>query len=150
MNQRRTPVIEQLARLHGSVLLVEDDPVNAAVAEGYLAEIGCRCTAVASATAAISLAQTQRFDLVLMDLNMPDMDGLAATSRLREAQAQRGEARTPIIALTAHEAHGHRDRVLRAGMDDILSKPCTLQEFHALLARWMSGDHRTNNDLRPR
>ena len=135
----RTPAIEPLARLHGSVLVVEDDPVNAAVAEGYLAEIGCRCTAVSSATAAISLAQTQRFDLVLMDLNMPDMDGLTATSRLREAEAQRGDARTPIIALTAHEAHSHRERVLRAGMDDILSKPCTLQDFHALLAHWMSG-----------
>ncbi|HYP80747.1 MAG TPA: ATP-binding protein, partial [Steroidobacteraceae bacterium] len=135
----RPPVAQQFTRLRGSVLLVEDDPVNAAVAEGYLAETGCRCTSVSSATAAISLAQTQRFDLVLMDLNMPDMDGLAATARLREAEAQRGDARTPIIALTAHEAHSYRERVLRAGMDDILSKPCTLQEFHALLARWLSG-----------
>ncbi|HYP81620.1 MAG TPA: Hpt domain-containing protein, partial [Steroidobacteraceae bacterium] len=58
---------------------------------------------------------------------------------LREAEAQRGDARTPIIALTAHDAHSHRERVLRAGMDDILTKPCTLQEFHALLARWLSG-----------
>ncbi|HYP81668.1 MAG TPA: response regulator, partial [Steroidobacteraceae bacterium] len=135
----RPPVAQQFTRLRGSVLLVEDDPVNAAVAEGYLAETGCRCTSVSSATAAISLAQTQRFDLVLMDLNMPDMDGLAATARLREAEAQRGDARTPIIALTAHDAHSHRERVLRAGMDDILTKPCTLREFHALLARWLSG-----------
>jgi CheY-like chemotaxis protein len=93
---------------------------------------------VTSAAAALSLAQTQRFDLILMDLNMPDMDGIAATLRLREAEAQRGGARTPIIALTAHDAHGHRERVQRAGMDDILGKPCTLQEFHALIARWLS------------
>jgi CheY-like chemotaxis protein len=136
---RRAVPAEKLARLHGNVLLVEDDPVNAAVAEGYLAETGCRSTSVTSAAAAISLAQTQRFDLILMDLNMPDMDGFVATSRLREAEMQRGGARTPIIALTAHEAHSHRERVLRAGMDDILSKPCALQEFHSLLARWLSG-----------
>lgn len=128
----------KLARLRGSVLLVEDDPVNAAVAEGYLAESGCHSTWVTSATAALSLAQTQRFDLILMDLNMPDMDGIAATLRLREAEAQRGGGRTPVIALTAHDAQGHRQRVLRAGMDDILGKPCTLEEFHALIARWLS------------
>jgi len=142
-NASAASVAGKLARLRGNVLLVEDDPVNAAVAEGYLAESGCHCTWVTSATAALSLAQTQRFDLILMDLNMPDMDGIAATLRLREAEAQRGGSRTPIIALTAHDAQGHRERVLRAGMDDILSKPCTLQEFHALVARWLSGQRLT-------
>lgn len=125
-----------LGRLKGHVLLVEDDPVNAAVAEGYLAELGCTATWVTSAMAAVARIQSEHFDLVLMDLNMPDMDGFAATRRIREHEA--GRSHVPVIALTAHDARTYRERVLQAGMDDILSKPYTLHDCHATLARWMS------------
>lgn len=122
--------------LSGHVLLVEDDAVNAAVAEGYLAELGCTCAWVTSAKAAIARSRTEHFDLVFMDLNMSDMDGFGATARIREGEG--GGRRVPIVALTAHDAHSYRDRVLNAGMDDILSKPYTLQDCQAMLAKWIS------------
>jgi response regulator RpfG family c-di-GMP phosphodiesterase len=86
--------------------------------------------------AAIARIQTEHFDLVLMDLNMPDMDGFAATARIREQEA--GRTRVPVIALTAHDARSYRPRVLDAGMDEILSKPYSLQECHQMLSHWMT------------
>jgi signal transduction histidine kinase/ligand-binding sensor domain-containing protein/CheY-like chemotaxis protein/HPt (histidine-containing phosphotransfer) domain-containing protein len=127
---------DRLGHLQGHVLLVEDDPVNAAVAEGYLAELGCTAVWVTSAMAAIARIQTEHFDLVLMDLNMPDMDGFAATARIREQEA--GRTRVPVIALTAHDARSYRPRVLAAGMDEILSKPYSLQECHQTLSHWIA------------
>jgi len=131
------PSPQTLQRLQGHVLLVEDDAVNAAVAEGYLAELGCTAAWVTSAEAAIARSQAEHFDLVFMDLNMSDMDGFAATARIREREAP--GARIPIVALTAHDAHSYRERVLRAGMDDILSKPYSLDDCRAMLARWLPG-----------
>jgi CheY-like chemotaxis protein len=114
---------------------VEDDPVNSAVAEGYLAELGCSCAWVTSAESAIARRQTEHFDLVFMDLNMSDMDGFAATARIREREAK--GTRVPIVALTAHDAHSYRERVLQAGMDDILSKPYSIEDCRTMLARWL-------------
>ncbi|HXC59686.1 MAG TPA: response regulator, partial [Steroidobacteraceae bacterium] len=129
------PMQKRQERLQGHVLLVEDDPVNAAVAEGYLAELGCSCAWVTSAESAIARRQTEHFDLVFMDLNMSDMDGFAATARIREREAK--GVRVPIVALTAHDAHSYRERVLQAGMDDILSKPYSIEDCRTMLARWL-------------
>jgi two-component system, sensor histidine kinase and response regulator len=123
------------APLGGHVLLVEDEPVNAAVAQGYLAELGCTSVWVDSGAEAIARSAAERFDLIMMDLNMPAMDGFAATRLIRQRQ---GEAnRVPIIALTAHEAKNYRDACLAAGMDDLLSKPYTLDQCAVLLRRWI-------------
>ncbi len=78
----------------------------------------------------------ERFDLVLMDCQMPVMDGYEATRRLREIEDREGRVQTPIVALTAHAMEGDRERVLSAGMDDYLSKPFRLDQLRALLARW--------------
>ncbi|MEJ0099516.1 MAG: two-component regulator propeller domain-containing protein [Pseudomonadota bacterium] len=129
---------EEHRKLRGHVLLVEDDPVNAAVAEGYLAELGCTSAWVTSAKAAIARQQTEHFDLVFMDLNMSDMDGFTATTRIREREAS--GVRIPIVALTAHDARSYRERVLKAGMDDILSKPYSLDDCRAMLVRWIGGN----------
>jgi len=128
------------AMLHGHVLLVEDEPVNAAVAEGYLAAVGVTSVWVRNGCDAIARSATERFDLILMDLNMPGMDGFAATKliRAREAAAGAGANRVPIIALTAHDAANFRARVLEAQMDDILSKPYSLEDCTALLRRWLA------------
>jgi signal transduction histidine kinase/ligand-binding sensor domain-containing protein/CheY-like chemotaxis protein/HPt (histidine-containing phosphotransfer) domain-containing protein len=117
------------------VLLVEDEAVNAAVAQGYLLELGCTCVWVDNGSEAVARSATERFDLVMMDLNMPDMDGLA-TSRLMRAREGTGP-QVPIVALTAHEAKSFRDSCLEAGMNDVMGKPYTLGECERLLRRWV-------------
>lgn len=121
--------------IKGHVLLVEDEPVNAAVAEGYLASLGCTSVWAKSGDEAVARSAGEHFDLVLMDLNMPDMDGFTATRLIRQ-RAKQGE-RTPIVALTAHDATTYRDKCLRADMDDILTKPYTLDECARLLRKWV-------------
>jgi CheY-like chemotaxis protein len=123
-------------RLGGHVLLVEDEPVNAAVAQGYLAALGCTSVWVATGPAAVARSAVERFDLILMDLSMPGMDGFATTALIR--QQARGSARVPIVALTAHDAASYRDICIAAGMDDLLSKPYTLEQCTALLRRWIA------------
>jgi signal transduction histidine kinase/ligand-binding sensor domain-containing protein/CheY-like chemotaxis protein/HPt (histidine-containing phosphotransfer) domain-containing protein len=127
-----------LPPLQGHVLLVEDEPVNAAVAEGYLAALGCTSAWVKNGTDAVARSAAERFDLILMDLNMPDMDGFAATALIR----QRGGSgpRMPIVALTAHDAVNYRDKCLKADMDDILTKPYALEDCSRLLRRWLARD----------
>ncbi len=129
------------ATLEGHVLLVEDEPVNAAVAQGYLATLGCTCVWVDNGTEAVSRYASERFDLVLMDLSMPQLDGFATTRMIRQ---QQGDGRVvPIVALTAHGSTGYRETCLQAGMDDILSKPCTLEECAHVLARWIGSPRRS-------
>jgi CheY-like chemotaxis protein len=125
------------ARLRGHVLLVEDEAVNAAVAEGYLASLGCTSAWVTTGADAIARFAGERFDLVLMDLNMPDMDGFTATRLIRQRESKSG--RIPIVALTAHEAGNYREKCLAADMDDILSKPYTYDDCTHLLRKWLSG-----------
>ena len=126
------------APLGAHVLLVEDEPVNAAVAEGYLALLGCTTVWVRDGAEAVARSAAERFDLILMDLSMPVMDGFATASLIR----QRGGAggRVPIVALTAHEGTTYRDACLKAGMDDLLCKPYTLEACAQLVVRWTKHD----------
>ena len=126
--------------LHGHVLLVEDEAVNAAVAEGYLAALGCTSVWVKNGSDAVARSGAERFNLIFMDLNMPGMDGFAAARLIRERESAGGKAatRVPIIALTAHDAVNFRARVLEAQMDDILSKPYALEDCTKLLRRWLA------------
>jgi signal transduction histidine kinase/CheY-like chemotaxis protein len=119
--------------LGGHVLLVEDEIVNAEVAQGYLAVLGCTCVWVKDGPAAIARNAAERFDLILMDLNMPGMDGFTTTAMIRQQAGAAG--RIPIVALTAHDAVSYRDTCLQAGMNDLLSKPCTLEEYEQVLRR---------------
>ncbi|HEV2703820.1 MAG TPA: two-component regulator propeller domain-containing protein, partial [Steroidobacteraceae bacterium] len=119
----------------GHVLLVEDEPVNAAVAQGYLEALGCTWAWVKDGPEAVARTAVERFDLILMDLSMPTMDGYATTGLIRQRDIQR--ARVPIIALSAHDAATYRQRCLEAGMDDMLSKPYTLDACAQLLRRWL-------------
>ena len=119
----------------GHVLLVEDEPVNAAVAQGYLSALGCTSVWVEDGREAISRSAAERFDLILMDLNMPTMDGFATTALIRERDG--AARRVPIVALTAHDAAGYRESCLKAGMDDLLTKPYTFEQCAQLLRRWL-------------
>jgi signal transduction histidine kinase/ligand-binding sensor domain-containing protein/CheY-like chemotaxis protein len=120
---------------HGHVLIVEDDAVNAAVAEGYLAEFGCTSVWVTNGDAAVARNAVEHFDMILMDLNMPGLDGYATTALIRKGE--RVGSRIPIVALTANDAAAYRDACLQGGMDDILSKPYTVAECATLLRRWV-------------
>jgi two-component system sensor histidine kinase/response regulator len=97
--------------------------------------LGCSSVWLKDGLSAVSRCANERFDLILMDLNMPGLDGRETTRRIRISEA--GAKRTPIIALTANKASVHREACLLAGMDDILSKPYSLAELTGLLRRWV-------------
>jgi signal transduction histidine kinase/ligand-binding sensor domain-containing protein/DNA-binding NarL/FixJ family response regulator len=120
------------------ILLVEDEPVNAAVAQGYLEALGCTSVWTKDGAEALARSATERFDLILMDLNMPAFDGYQ-TARLIRARAGSGR-RVPIIALTAHTPSQVRERCEAAGIDDVLSKPYTPEDCEKLLRHWIPRD----------
>ena len=107
---------------HLRILLAEDNPVNQRLASKVLEKRGHQVTVTATGRGALECMQGQIFDVVLMDVQMPDMDGLEATALIREWEKTRGR-RTPIIALTAHSMKGDRERCLAAGMDNYVTKP---------------------------
>jgi two-component system, sensor histidine kinase and response regulator len=120
------------------ILLVEDNPVNREVAVGMLESLGCETEAAENGWLAIEVLNTTTYDAVLMDCQMPVMDGLTATGEIRRREQASGAARVPIIALTANAMEGDRERCLAAGMDDFLSKPFTQQQLATLLRRWLA------------
>jgi two-component system, sensor histidine kinase and response regulator len=120
------------------ILLVEDNPVNREVAVGMLESLGCIAHAAENGWLALEAINNDAYDAVLMDCQMPVMDGLTATAELRRREQNGGGARLPIIALTANTMEGDRERCLAAGMDDFLSKPFSQQQLAALLKRWLA------------
>ena len=116
-------------------LLAEDNQVNQRVALGMLERLGVRADAVANGAEAIAALKLMRYDLVLMDIQMPEMDGFEATAVIRESE-RGSERRIPIIALTAHVMQGYRERCLAAGMDDHLPKPIDPRRLEEVLLRW--------------
>jgi len=118
------------------VLVVEDSPVNRVVAVGVLERCGYHVHVVNDGREALQALSSQRYDAVLMDCQMPDVDGYQATEELR--RRERGSSyHTPVIAMTAHAMVGDRERCLAAGMDDYLSKPVRSQILAEVLERWI-------------
>ena len=117
------------------ILLAEDNPVNQKVAQRLLEKQGHSVAIASTSAAAAESFSRELFDLILMDVQMPVMDGYEAarTIRLRE---NAGCRRIPIVALTAHTLKGDRETCLKAGMDDYLSKPIQAPELYEMLARW--------------
>jgi CheY-like chemotaxis protein len=110
------------------ILLVEDNPVNQKVACGVLKRQGHEVVVAVNGREALRTLEAQMFDLVLMDVQMPEMDGLQTTAAIRAGEEGTGR-RVPIIALTAQALHGDRERCLEAGMDAYLSKPVQAQQL---------------------
>jgi len=119
------------------LLLVEDEPglvmtlTDRLTAEGYDVE------SAVDAKSGLEAASGGPFDAILMDGLMPDMDGYEATERIRKIEEERSAPRTPIVALTANALAGDRDRFMRAGCDDYIAKPYTVEQLRAALERWI-------------
>ena len=122
--------------LHGHVLLAEDNPVNQELAQAMLLKLGLTVAIAQHGEEALALAAAQPFDAILMDCQMPVMDGYQATAALRAREAP-GGPRLPVIALTANAMEGDRALCLAAGMDDYLAKPYTTAQLEATLLRWL-------------
>ena len=117
------------------MLLVEDNPVNQLVAKGMLGKLGCEVLLANHGGEALSVLESQQVDLVLMDCNMPVMDGYETTRHIRQ---QPEHAQLPIIALTANALSDERERCRAAGMNDYLAKPFRKEELAALLDQWLT------------
>ena len=118
-----------------SVLLVEDNPVNLLYATEVLKELGHTVRAVTNGLQAVEAIKDNGYDVVLMDVQMPVMDGLEATRRIRSSGA--ADSRIPVVAMTAHAMYGDRERFLAAGMNDYIAKPFNPDELADLLKRLM-------------
>jgi CheY-like chemotaxis protein/HPt (histidine-containing phosphotransfer) domain-containing protein len=125
--------------LHGQILLTEDNPVNREVALGMLELLGCRVDLAENGRQAVEAVSKRHYDLVLMDCQMPVLDGFAATAEIRRQETSIGaDRRVPIIALTANAMEGDRGKCLAAGMDDYLPKPFSQESLQAALQRWVA------------
>jgi CheY-like chemotaxis protein len=121
------------------VLLVDDNEVNLEVGRDILGELGHTVETASTGRQAAERAQTNAYDVVLMDIQMPDMNGYEATAALRRQESETGRARRVVIAMTAHAFEGERQKALAAGMDDYLTKPIRLETLRDTLARWGLG-----------
>jgi two-component system, sensor histidine kinase and response regulator len=130
--------VQPLAQFEGDVLLVEDNPVNQELAQNLLEVLGCRVDIAADGRDAITAATRRPYALVLMDCQMPVMDGFEATAEIRRREAEDPHRpRLPIVALTAHALHGDREHCLAAGMNDYLTKPFTQGQLATVLEQWL-------------
>jgi CheY-like chemotaxis protein len=119
------------------VLVVEDNPVNQRLASRLLEKRGHRVTVTANGREAVESVEKQTFDLILMDVQMPEMDGFEATAVIRNREKHNG-GHVPIIALTAHAMKGDRERCLAEGMDGYLTKPIRSQELDEVLETYLA------------
>jgi CheY-like chemotaxis protein len=126
-------------RFEGRALLVDDNEVNAEVAAALMRSLGFQVEIAGDGHEALARLSESRFDIVLMDCEMPQLDGYEATRRWRAIEQQFGDGRhVPIMALTANAVAGDRDRCLEFGMDDYLAKPFEVSELEAALERVLS------------
>jgi signal transduction histidine kinase/HPt (histidine-containing phosphotransfer) domain-containing protein/ActR/RegA family two-component response regulator len=129
---------ETSPNLQARVLLVEDNPVNQELALNMLEYLGCRAGVAEDGKAALATIDSSAFDVVLMDCQMPEMNGFDAAVEIRRRETERSDGRRiPIIALTAGAIEGDREKCLAAGMDDYLTKPFSLGQLEQTLRRWL-------------
>jgi CheY-like chemotaxis protein len=128
---------EKLSSRQFRILLAEDNPVNQRLAVRMLEKMGHPVAVAQTGQEALDALRTGRFDLVLMDVQMPEMDGFAATREIRRAE-HGGQDHVPVIAMTAHAMKGDREECLAAGMDDYLAKPINSEELRQVIERVMT------------
>jgi two-component system, sensor histidine kinase len=128
----------QRAELRGHVLLAEDNPVSALVAETMLQQAGLKVDVVDNGHDAVTHTAANAYDLVLMDCQMPGMDGFVATAQIRQREQATSTRRVPIVALTANALDSDRQRCIEVGMDDHLAKPFREEALAELLQRYVA------------
>jgi CheY-like chemotaxis protein len=121
------------------VLVAEDNPLNQKLTQIMLEKLGCEVVTVSNGVEVLSELASNSFDLILMDCQMPEMDGYETSRRIRESTVPRIRE-IPIVALTASALIGDRDRCIEAGMNDFLPKPLQKSDLVATISRWASGD----------
>ncbi len=129
------PSFPALERRH--ILIVEDNPINQLVTSRFIAKLGCAVDIASNGREALELWQQRPYDLILMDGQMPELDGYQATRQLRQLEQALNRKRVPVIALTAHALPGDKERCLDAGMDDYLSKPVHQESLKRTVVRWL-------------
>jgi CheY-like chemotaxis protein len=125
------------ASLGGRVLVAEDNPVNQQVAAAMLESLGVAYSLAGNGLVALERVLHEQFDLVLMDCQMPEMDGFEATRAVRQKESAASSPCIPIIAMTASAMQADRKKCLLAGMNDFIAKPVQSEELAEMLARWL-------------
>jgi two-component system sensor histidine kinase/response regulator len=120
------------------VLVAEDNAVNQRLIKRMLEKLGYEVDIAADGAQAVALATVTRYDVIVMDCSMPEMDGLQATAEIRRRHQEGSLPRIPIVALTANAMTEDRDRCLAAGMDDYLSKPVSQNDLRTMLEKYLS------------
>ncbi len=134
--RKRPPSTEiTLSQIPARLLLAEDNPANQRLAVLMLQKLGCRVDVAANGREAVSMVSRFPYDLIMMDCQMPELDGLRATEEIRRMQPP--VAQTPIVALTANAFRSDQESCLAVGMNDFLSKPLTLEQLLPVLRRWL-------------
>ncbi|WP_300454410.1 response regulator [Accumulibacter sp.] len=134
----RQPPLPAGGLMGGRVLLVEDNAVNREIAAAIVESLGCQVDLANDGAQAVAAARDVAYGAILMDCQMPVLDGYLASGQIRQAEHEAGRRRVPIIALTANALAGDRERCLAAGMDDYVSKPVTRQQLAAALGRYLA------------
>ena len=123
----------------GHVLLVEDNPINQMVAQKMLEKLGLKADVANNGAEAVKVLSETAYDLVLMDCQMPEMDGFDATREIRkQAVKALNDKPLPVIAMTANVMSGDRERCLEVGMDDYIGKPVQVDKLEEVLRKWLS------------
>ncbi|MDH3763600.1 MAG: EAL domain-containing protein, partial [Gammaproteobacteria bacterium] len=133
-------ITSESMQFEGEILLAEDNLVNQEVAIGMLMSLGCNADLAENGAAAVIAARNKRYDLILMDCHMPEMNGFEASRKLREHEKQQDLPPTPIVAMTADVKKGIEDECAEAGMDGYLSKPFSKSRLEAALDQWLRKD----------
>ncbi|MGI8547865.1 MAG: response regulator [Gemmatimonadaceae bacterium] len=135
----------EVSKGRARILIAEDNPVNQRVATHMLGKLGYRCDIASNGQEAVDMLVNMPYDLVLMDCQMPEMDGYTATQRIREREAAGGR-RTPIVAMTANAMREDRTRCLESGMDGFIPKPIAIEELETALECWIPDDAKPGAD----
>ena len=133
---QESPQSVPVMNLNARLLIADDNLVNQRFVVRTAERVGCRTRVVPNGTAAVEAMEQETFDVVLMDCQMPEMDGFEATRRIRELDGP--QANVPIIAMTANALAGDRERCLAAGMDDYIAKPLRPRHLQRILQRWLA------------